>query len=71
MIHGVETTLLPEEKWQLRELVRKYWDVAVKGEVLGHTDVVRHEIYTGMAGTIWMPPCRTPIHQVDIVDQAD
>ena len=71
MISGIETTLMPEEEQQLRDLVRKYRDIfAVKGEALGRTDVVRHEIDTGTARPIRMPPRRTPIHQVEVVEQA-
>ena len=70
MISGVETTLMPEEEQQLRNLVREYRDIlAVKGEALGRTDVIRREIDTGTARPIRMPPRRTPIHQV-VVEQA-
>ena len=63
--------LLPEEEQQLRELVRRYRDIfAVKGEALGRTHVVRHDIATGTARPIWMPPRWTPIHPVEVVEEA-
>ena len=71
MIHGVETTLLLEEKCQLWELVKRYRDVfAIKGKALSRTDVVRHEIDKGTFHPIQMPPRWTPIHQVDAAKQA-
>ena len=57
-----------QEEQQLRNLVRKYRDIFAVGEALGRTDVVRHEIDTGTARPIRMPPRRTPIHPVEVVE---
>lgn len=58
-------------KLQLRRLLYNYQDMfALKGQRLGHTNVVQHHIGTGDKNPICQAPRRIPIHQVHAVEEA-
>ena len=60
MIKGVERGRSPRDTWVV---------YVVKGEALGRTDVVLHEIDTWTARPSRIPPRRALIHQVEVVEQ--
>ena len=71
LVDEVDASLGSEVKEAMADLLHSYRDVfALKGDPLGRTGVVKHEIDTADAAPIRQAPRRIPLHQVDMVEEA-
>jgi len=70
LMNTLSEELTEEQRQQIAEILREYADIfAAPGEMLGHTDLVWHEIDTGTSRPIKQAPRRLPLARRELVEQ--